>query len=75
MPGYEQRHFAEADRRGRLRQIASPDCADGWITIHQDARVYAACTMRARPLSRASMPDAGPGFTSHAALSKQTVLV
>ena len=40
-PGYEQRHFAEADRRGRLCHIASPDDADGSITIHQDARVYA----------------------------------
>ena len=40
-PGYEQRHFAEADRRGRLRQIASPDVDDDSITIHQDARVYA----------------------------------
>jgi len=41
MPGYEQRHFAEADRRGRLSHIASPDGTDGWITIRQDARVYA----------------------------------
>jgi hypothetical protein len=39
-PGYEQRHFAEANRRGRLCQIASPDGTDGSITIHQDARVY-----------------------------------
>ena len=28
-------------RRGRLRLIASPDGADGSVTIHQDARVYA----------------------------------
>jgi quercetin 2,3-dioxygenase len=40
-PGYEQRNFAEAERRGRLRQIVSPDGAEGSITIHQDARVYA----------------------------------
>jgi redox-sensitive bicupin YhaK (pirin superfamily) len=39
-PGYEQRHFAEPNRRGRLCQIASPDGTDGSITIHQDARVY-----------------------------------
>jgi len=39
-PGYEQRNFAEADRRGRMRLIASPDGADGSITIHQDARLY-----------------------------------
>jgi redox-sensitive bicupin YhaK (pirin superfamily) len=40
-PGYEQRNFGEDDRRGRLRQIVSRDGADGSITIHQDARVYA----------------------------------
>jgi hypothetical protein len=40
-PGYEQKHFAAADKRGRLRLIASPGGADGSVTIHQDARVYA----------------------------------
>jgi redox-sensitive bicupin YhaK (pirin superfamily) len=38
-PGYEQHNFTEADRRGRLCQIVSPDGAEGAITIHQDARV------------------------------------
>jgi hypothetical protein len=40
-PGYEQKHFGVADKRGRLRLIASPDGAEGSVTIHQDARVYA----------------------------------
>jgi quercetin 2,3-dioxygenase len=40
-PGYEQKHFSDADKRGRLRLIASPDGAAGSVTIHQDARVYA----------------------------------
>jgi quercetin 2,3-dioxygenase len=40
-PGYEERHFTEQERRGRLRLIASPDRADGSVLIHQDARVYA----------------------------------
>jgi hypothetical protein len=40
-PGYEERHFSEADKRGRLRLIASPDGADGSVTIHQSARLYA----------------------------------
>jgi len=39
-PGYEQRNFAEAERRGMMRLIASPDGADGSVTIHQDARLY-----------------------------------
>ena len=40
-PGYEERHFDEAGKRGRLRLIASPDGADGSVTIHQDARIFA----------------------------------
>jgi redox-sensitive bicupin YhaK (pirin superfamily) len=40
-PGYEEKHFDEADKRGRLRLIASPDGRDGSVTIHQDAKVYA----------------------------------
>ena len=40
-PGYEQKHFSVADRRGRLRLIAARDGADGAVTVHQDVRVYA----------------------------------
>lgn len=40
-PGYEQKHFTAADKRGRLRLIASPHGAEGSVVIHQDARVYA----------------------------------
>ena len=40
-PGYEQKAFPEAERRGALRLIASPDGRDGSVTIHQDAAIYA----------------------------------
>jgi hypothetical protein len=40
-PGYEEQRFTNADKRGRLRLIASPDRAAGSVLIHQDARVYA----------------------------------
>ncbi len=40
-PSYEQKSFPEAEKRGKLRLIASPDGADGSVTIHQDARLYA----------------------------------
>lgn len=40
-PGYEQKHFAAEDKRGRLRLIASPDGADGSLAIQQDARLHA----------------------------------
>jgi quercetin 2,3-dioxygenase len=39
-PGYEQKHFDAASKRGRLRLVASPDGAEGSVTIHQDARLY-----------------------------------
>jgi quercetin 2,3-dioxygenase len=40
-PGYEQKHFSAADKRGRLRLIASHDGAEGSVVVHQEARVYA----------------------------------
>jgi quercetin 2,3-dioxygenase len=40
-PGYEQKHFTAADKRGRLRLIAARREEDGAVLIHQDARVYA----------------------------------
>jgi quercetin 2,3-dioxygenase len=40
-PGYEQKHFSAADKRGRLRLIASSEGADGSVVIHQQARIYA----------------------------------
>jgi redox-sensitive bicupin YhaK (pirin superfamily) len=42
VPGYEEKRFDPESKRGRLRLIASPDGADGSVTIHQDARLYAA---------------------------------
>ncbi len=41
-PSYEEKRFEAADKRGRLRLVASPDAAEGSVKIHQDARVYAA---------------------------------
>jgi quercetin 2,3-dioxygenase len=40
-PSYEQKRFEPHEKRGRLRLIASPDGAEGSVSIHQDARVYA----------------------------------
>jgi redox-sensitive bicupin YhaK (pirin superfamily) len=41
-PGYEQKHFGEHDKRGRLALVASPDGRDGSLTIHADASIHAA---------------------------------
>ena len=45
-PGYEQRHFDPEESRNRLRLVASPDGADGAVTIHQDARLFVATLER-----------------------------
>jgi len=40
-PGYEQKVFADAEKRGRLRLVASPDGRDGSVRLHADASMYA----------------------------------
>ena len=40
-PSYEQKAFSDEQKRGRLVLVASPDGADGSVTINTDARVYA----------------------------------
>ncbi len=40
-PGYEQKSFTDADKRGQLRIVASRDARDGSISINTDASVYA----------------------------------
>jgi quercetin 2,3-dioxygenase len=40
-PGYEQKAFSDAEKRGRLRLVASPDGRDGSVTIHADASIRA----------------------------------
>jgi quercetin 2,3-dioxygenase len=43
-PGYEQKAFSAADKRGALKLVASPDGprhVKGSVTIHADASIYA----------------------------------
>ena len=39
-PSYEEKRFPDAEKRGQLRLVASPDRAQGSVLIHQDARLY-----------------------------------
>jgi hypothetical protein len=41
-PGYEQKAFPEAERRGRLRPLAAADGREGSVTVHQDVTLYSA---------------------------------
>lgn len=40
-PRYQQVHFPEADKRGCLRLIISPEGDQGSLSVYQDVRVYA----------------------------------
>ncbi|AOJ87495.1 quercetin 2,3-dioxygenase [Burkholderia sp. MSMB0856] len=40
-PGYAERHFADDEKRGRLRLVASPDGGDSALSIGADARIFA----------------------------------
>jgi redox-sensitive bicupin YhaK (pirin superfamily) len=55
-PGYEEKNFDAASKRGRLRLIASPDGREGSVTIHQDALVYAALLDGAESATQALAP-------------------
>ena len=41
-PSYEQKTFADVEKQGRFRLLASPTGREGSVTIHQDAELYAA---------------------------------
>lgn len=40
-PGYEQKTFETERKQGRLCLVASPDGAQGSVSLHADARLYA----------------------------------
>jgi hypothetical protein len=40
-PSYEQKNYPAAERRGKLRLVASPDGRAGSLKIHQDNKLYA----------------------------------
>lgn len=40
-PSYEEKHFTEAEKRGKLRLVAAADAREGAVKIHADAKIYA----------------------------------
>jgi redox-sensitive bicupin YhaK (pirin superfamily) len=40
-PGYEEKRFEAESKRGTLRLVASPDGAEGSVSLHADVRLYA----------------------------------
>jgi redox-sensitive bicupin YhaK (pirin superfamily) len=41
-PAYDQKHFSEDEKRGKLRLVVSPDGREGSVKIRQDNELYAA---------------------------------
>lgn len=56
-PSYEQVHFDERERAGRLRLVASRDGRDGSVRVHQDAAVYAGLLGSGESASHALSPS------------------
>jgi redox-sensitive bicupin YhaK (pirin superfamily) len=50
-PSYEELTLDEDQKRGRFRLVASPDGAEGGLTIHQDARLYLATLLPGQSVS------------------------
>jgi quercetin 2,3-dioxygenase len=40
-PAYDQKNFSEAEKRGKLRIVASPDGREGSVKMRQDNELYA----------------------------------
>ncbi len=55
-PSYEEKHFDDASKRGKLRLIASPDGRDGSVSLHRDAYLYAALLDGAEAVEFAQRP-------------------
>ncbi len=55
-PSYEQKEFPLAEKLNRVRLVASPDGADGSVTIHQDARVYASVLEKGKTVEHTLSP-------------------
>jgi redox-sensitive bicupin YhaK (pirin superfamily) len=58
-PGYEQKMFGPQEKQGALRLVASPDGAQGSVTIHADARLYASVLGRGESVGLTLAPGRG----------------
>ena len=71
IPSYEEKKFSPEEKRGRLRLVASRDAAEGSVTIHQDARVYASVLGPGRTVRHTL--DRGRGAWLHLVAGAATV--
>jgi redox-sensitive bicupin YhaK (pirin superfamily) len=55
-PGYQQLAFPDEEKRAKLRLVASPDGAQGSLTVHQDVRVLASLLGRGEAVEHRLAP-------------------
>lgn len=56
-PSYEQKTYLPEGKTNRLRLVASPDGADGSVTIHQDAKIFASIIEPGKQVVKKATPD------------------
>jgi quercetin 2,3-dioxygenase len=56
VPGYEQRAYPAAERKGRLKLVGSRDGREGSVTVHQDVALYAGLLERSERASHTLAP-------------------
>ena len=56
-PTYDQKHFSEADKRGKLRLVVSPDGREGSVKIRQDNELYATVLARGETVKHVLKPE------------------
>lgn len=56
-PAYGQKHFTEAEKRRKLRLLASPDGRDGSLRIRQDNALYASLLSQGETVKHDLQPD------------------
>jgi redox-sensitive bicupin YhaK (pirin superfamily) len=56
-PTYDQKNFSAAEKRGKLRLIASPDGRDGSVKIRQDNELYATVLGAGESVKHALKPE------------------
>jgi quercetin 2,3-dioxygenase len=56
-PAYDQKNFSEADKRGKLRLIASPNGREGSVIIRQENELYATVLAKGESVKHELKPD------------------
>jgi quercetin 2,3-dioxygenase len=68
-PRYDQKHFSDKEKRGKLRLVVSPDGRDGSVKIRQDNALYATVL----PQGESVKHEIQPGRHAYVQVARGTV--